>query len=134
MPGPLLRYFTLDEAVAVEALAERIFPETEECGGASAAHVTEYIDGQLAGPWGQGERMYRHAPFVQPDHAGHGWQSPFTPREAYRYCIDAVERYCVAHFKGHFVVDLTDNELDTLLEALEMGAMDTFEQFAPRDF
>ena len=127
MPGPRAQFFTLEEAVAVEALAERIFPATEDGPGAGDAHVTAYIDGQLAGPWGQGDRMYREGPFLTAEDSGHGWQSQLTPSEAYRYALAAIERYA-SREHGRPVGELDDAELDGILQSLSEGTVDTFSE------
>jgi gluconate 2-dehydrogenase gamma chain len=128
MPEQGLRFFTLDEAVAVETLAERIFPETEDGLGAAEAQVTVFIDRQLAEGWGQGERMYRSEPFVTPAHKGHGWQLPFTPAEVYRTSLAALEQHTAARY-GKPVAELESDEADELLADLSSNAVPTFEQF-----
>lgn len=121
-----MRFFTLEEAAAIEALAERFFPCTDEGPGATDAKVVAFIDGQLASPWGQGDRMYREGPFAKADHAGHGWQSPLTPAEAYRYGLSALEDYVAREFNGRSIRELRDAELDDVLQILADGAIDTF--------
>jgi gluconate 2-dehydrogenase gamma chain len=123
-----LRYFTLDEAIAIETLVERIFPLTEDGPGAAEAQVTAYIDGQLAGGWGRGERMYRSGPFPVPEHAGHGWQLPLTPAEVYRRSLVALERHVMTRH-GRQVADLNDDEVDELLSDLSNDSVSTFAEF-----
>ncbi len=118
-------FLTFEEAVAVETLAERICPETDDGPGASEAQVTTYIDRQLGGPWGAGARMYRAEPFLSPEHPGHGWQIPVTPAEVYRYALAALQSY-TAQTYGKSVDDLTDDQADELLEALSRGDVPTF--------
>ena len=128
MPEQGLKFFTLEEAVAVETLTERIFPETEDGPGAAEAQVTAFIDGQLAEGWGQGERMYRSGPFVTPAHKGHGWQLPFVPAEVYRTSLAALEEHTAARY-GKAVAELEDDEADELLADLASNSVPTFEQF-----
>jgi gluconate 2-dehydrogenase gamma chain len=121
-----LRFFTEQEAAAIGVLAERVFPATADGPGARAAHVVEYLDAQLAGPWGAGARLYRQEPFLRPEHPGHGWQLPMTPAEAYRHSIAALNAYAVARWHGRTLDRLTDAEADELMLALDRGHIDTF--------
>jgi hypothetical protein len=50
------RFFTPDEFAAVEELAEMIIPADEKSGGAKAAGVAAYIDGNLAEAFDPAER------------------------------------------------------------------------------
>lgn len=120
-----LTFLTLEEAVALETLVERIFPETEDGPGASEALVTRYIDRQLGGPWGAGARIYREGPFPVPDHSGHGWQLAQTPAEVYRYSLAALERFASEAY-GTSVAELTDDQADGLLERLSKRDVPTF--------
>jgi gluconate 2-dehydrogenase gamma chain len=78
-----LRFFTQDEAKAVMAACERIFPADETSPGAAQAGAMVYIDRQLAGPYGSDKYRYTQAPFVE-SNPGHGYQGKETPREVYR--------------------------------------------------
>lgn len=50
-------FFNPDEAAFVEAAVSRLISPDEEWGGALEAGVPNYIDKQLAGAWGAGERL-----------------------------------------------------------------------------
>ena len=78
-----LQFFTQAEAVAVAALAARIFPSDEFGPGASEAGVAIYIDGQLAGPYGRDGHRYTQGPFEEglPEQ---GYQGSATPQQVYR--------------------------------------------------
>src|ERR1700736_1162975 len=58
-----LRFFTQAEALAVAALASRIFPSDDSGPGAREAGVVVYIDRQLAGPYGRDRHRYTQGPF-----------------------------------------------------------------------
>jgi gluconate 2-dehydrogenase gamma chain len=90
---PRLRFFTTYESKLVTAMAEVIWPTDDLGPGAKEAGVTFYIDGQLAGPWGSGNRMYMQGPFFTPVDSGHGWQSAMVPRDAYRASLPTVDNY-----------------------------------------
>src|SRR5512133_1900500 len=55
---PALRFLTKWEFDFVTAMAETIWPTDDLGPGARVAGVGYYIDGQLAGGWGQGHRFY----------------------------------------------------------------------------
>jgi gluconate 2-dehydrogenase gamma chain len=78
-----LRFFTQGEALAVAALASRIFPSDDSGPGAREAGVVVYIDRQLAGPYGRDRHRYTQGPFEDglPEL---GYQGSATPREIYR--------------------------------------------------
>src|SRR5271163_3000247 len=80
-----------DEASFVEAVVARLIPEDDQWPGALNAGVPNYIDKQLAGAWGVGERLYRSGPW-QPGTPSQGYQLPFTPAELFRTAIDAINR------------------------------------------
>jgi gluconate 2-dehydrogenase gamma chain len=78
-----LRFFTQDEALAVAALASRIFPSDDLGPGAREAGVVIYIDRQLAGPYGRDSHRYTQGPF-EDGLSELGYQGSATPREIYR--------------------------------------------------
>jgi gluconate 2-dehydrogenase gamma chain len=84
-----LRFFTGQEAKAIVAACERIFPADESGPGATQANVMIYIDRQLAGPYGTDKYRYTQPPFVEsiPEH---GYQGKENPREIYRAGIETL--------------------------------------------
>jgi len=123
---PPLRFFNDAEAKVVAAMAERIFPGDETGPGASDIHVMSYIDGQMAGGWGQGERFYRLGPFVQPPDSGHGWQLPLPPAQVYKLALAALETYCQGQF-GKSFDQLAADQQDEVLTAMAAGKFETFD-------
>jgi gluconate 2-dehydrogenase gamma chain len=91
-PAPL-KFFTKWEFDFVTAMAETIWPTDDLGPGARVAGVGHYIDGQLAGGWGQGHRFYLNGPFYQPTDSGHGWQIPMAPAEVYRAFLPGFDVY-----------------------------------------
>src|SRR5260370_7267423 len=71
-----------EEAAFIEAAVARLIPKDEQWAGALEAGVPNYIDKQLAGAWGAGERLYRNGPW-QPGTPSQGYQLPFTPPEPF---------------------------------------------------
>ena len=88
-----LKFFTRWEFDLVTAMAETIWPTDDLGPGARAAGVGDYIDGQLAGNWGQGHRFYLNGPFFTPTDTGHGWQIPLAPAEVYRAFLPGFDQY-----------------------------------------
>ena len=123
-PIPPLRALTDDEAATVTAMAERVFPADEQGPGAREAGVTHYIDGRLAGGWGNGDGMYLRGPFHEPEHGGHGYQLPLTPREVYKHALPRIDAYCREEFRGKAFTRLTVEQQDKVLTAMEKGEVD----------
>lgn len=90
------RFFTNEEGVLVDALAEQIIP-TDESIGASDAGATNFIDKQLMGPYTRFQETYRKG-------------------------IKAIQKTCQFNFKKRFE-DLEWEEQTTFLQTLEAGKM-----------
>lgn len=99
-----LRFLTQWEFDYVTAMAETIWPTDDLGPGARVAGVGHYIDGQLAGSWGQGTRFYLNGPFYTPTDSGHGWQIPMTPAEVYRAFLPGFDVYCKATYGNPYPV------------------------------
>src|SRR5712675_2422541 len=84
-------FFNSEEAAFIEAAVARLIPADEEWPGAFEACVPNYIDKQLAGAWGAGERLYRSGPW-QPGTPSQGYQLPFTPAELFRTSLAAINK------------------------------------------
>jgi gluconate 2-dehydrogenase gamma chain len=80
-----------DEAAFIEAAVGRLIPADPQWPGGIEAGVPNYIDKQLGGAWGAGERLYRSGPW-QPGTPSQGYQLPFTPAELFRTAITALNR------------------------------------------
>jgi gluconate 2-dehydrogenase gamma chain len=90
---PTLKFLTKWEFDYLTAMAETIWPTDDLGPGAKVAGVGYYIDGQLAGGWGQGHRFYLNGPFFPAADSGHGWQIPMTPADVYRAFLPAYDAY-----------------------------------------
>jgi gluconate 2-dehydrogenase gamma chain len=80
-----------NEAVFIEAAIARLIPADERWGGALEAGVANYMDLQLGGSWGAGERLYRSGPWSEGTKQ-QGYQLPFTPAELFRTAIRAIDK------------------------------------------
>jgi gluconate 2-dehydrogenase gamma chain len=115
-----LRFFNPAQAAVIAAMAERIFPADSTGPGATDAHVVDYIDGQLAGEWGWGGRMYLRGPFPTPQTSGHGWQVPLNPRDAYTDALAGLDAYCQQHFQNSYD-QLSTAQQEAVLKAMVAG-------------
>jgi gluconate 2-dehydrogenase gamma chain len=112
-----------DSAIrTLRCVADRLFPADEEIAGGAGLGVVDYVLGQLSGPWGHGERLYREGPYVRPPHPGHGCQSELTPLDAFRYGLAALDEHAVREHGAAFA-DLPPEAQDALLADLERGAV-----------
>lgn len=117
-PNPYA-FFQPDEAAFIEAAVERLIPADELGPGALGAAVPDYIDRQLAGAWGAGERLYRSGPW-QPGKPTQGYQLPYTPAELFRQSLRAIVddlRKLAPDGFGR----LAPNDQDAYLKTLESG-------------
>lgn len=82
-------FLTDDEARFLAAAADVLIP-ADEFPSASQAGVVDFIDLQLAGPYGRGATLYLEGPFPQgtPEQ---GWQMPHTPADLFRSAIGRLE-------------------------------------------
>ena len=123
----LPEYFFFDaaEATFIEAACERLIPADASGPGALDAGVAEYVDTQLAGPWGAGEQSYRNGPWQPGTPAQIHWPS-FKPARLFRTALSAIRRDlarrgvpCEAKF-----AELPVGVQDAYLRFLEAGGAD----------
>jgi gluconate 2-dehydrogenase gamma chain len=115
-------FFRPDEVLFIEAATERLIPADENGPGALAAGVPSYLDRQLGGAWGAGERLYRPGPW----HDGEptqGYQLPYTPAELFRNALRGINEELVGGRKTSFD-KLEPAEQDAYLESLQKGKQD----------
>lgn len=118
---PVYLFFNVAEAEFIEAACERLIPADELGAGALAAGVPNYLDKQLGGAWGAGERLYRSGPW-QPGTPSQGYQLPFTPAELFHTALRAINRDVQS--RGSRFSELTAENQDAYLKSLESGAHD----------
>lgn len=88
--APRYSFLRPAEAAFIEAAVARLIPRDELGPGALETDVPIYIDRQLAGAWGAGERLYRSGPWRE-GAPTQGYQLPFTPAELFRNALRAVD-------------------------------------------
>jgi gluconate 2-dehydrogenase gamma chain len=115
-------FFRPDEVLFVEAATERLIPADQNGPGALAAGVPTYIDRQLGGAWGAGERLYRSGPW-QPGQPSQGYQLPFTPAELFRNGLRGIAQDLQARRRTSFD-KLPGTEQDAYLQSLQTGSQD----------
>jgi gluconate 2-dehydrogenase gamma chain len=113
-PAAAYVFFNPAEAAFIEAAVARLIPNDEAGPGALEAGVPSYIDKQLAGAWGTGERLYRSGPW-RAGTPSQGYQLPFTPAELFRTAIRGID----AKFPK-----LAPREQDAYLDSLQKGKLD----------
>jgi gluconate 2-dehydrogenase gamma chain len=114
---PPYAYLDAQEARFVEAAVARLVPSDELGPGAVEAGVPAFIDRQLAGAWGAGERLYRAGPW-QPGLPGQGYQLPFTPAELFRTAMRGIREDLSKAGRAPFEA-LAPAEQDAYLTALQ---------------
>ena len=114
-------FFSPAEAAFVEAAAARLIPSDATGPGAVEAEVPRFIDRQLAGPYGEGDRFYLQPPFPKGTPT-QGWQMG-PPATVYRAGIAAVDRWTAATYGKPFAALDTATQ-DEALKALEDGRAD----------
>jgi gluconate 2-dehydrogenase gamma chain len=82
-------FLNREEAAFIESAVARLIPADVSWPGALEARVPNYIDKQLAGAWGAGERLYRSGPW-RPGTPSQGYQLPLTPAELFRTALAAI--------------------------------------------
>ena len=113
-------WFTDVEAAFVTAAVARLIPADDLGPGAAEAGVPTFIDRQLAGPYGRGERWYMQGPWS----AGaptQGWQTRLTPAGLYRAAIKAADAAVVRESRGGSFAKLAPADQDAFLQRLEKG-------------
>jgi len=116
-----LNYLTPEEAREVGAIYDRLIPEDELGIGASQAGCVEFVDRELAGPFGQAASVYRLGPIV-PGTPQQGPQFKQTPAERYRTGLKDVAAYCQAQH-GKIFSALDGEAQDELLRSMESGTL-----------
>jgi gluconate 2-dehydrogenase gamma chain len=119
--APVYLFFNADEARFIEAACERLIPADEFGPGALLAAVPNYLDKQLGGAWGAGERLYRSGPWASGTDT-QGYQLPFTPAELFHTSLRAIIQDLDAR-RTPFHAMSADNQ-DAYLKSLEAGAHD----------
>jgi gluconate 2-dehydrogenase gamma chain len=120
-PVSSYRFFGTADAEFIESACERLIPADKSGPGASGAGVPRYLDSQLGGAWGMGQRPYRSGPW-QPGTPSQVYRLPFTPAALFRTALRAI----IGGFesRGTAFHELSADAQDAYLKSLEAGAVD----------
>jgi gluconate 2-dehydrogenase gamma chain len=114
-------FLNREEAAFIESAVARLIPTDTQWQGALEAGVPNYIDKQLAGAWGAGERLYRSGPW-RPGTPSQGYQLPFTPAELFRAALGTINRDLAR--AGTPFPGMHAERQDAYLRGLETGGTD----------
>jgi gluconate 2-dehydrogenase gamma chain len=114
-------WFTDVEAAFISAAVARLIPADDLGPGAVEAGVPTFIDRQLAGPYGRGERWYMQGPW-SPGLPTQGYQTRLTPAAMYRGAIKAIDGAVVRESRGGSFAKLAAADQDAFLQRMEKGA------------
>ncbi len=114
-------FFGAAEARFIEAACERLIPADDSGPGALGARVPHYLDEQLRGEWGAGERPYRSGPW-QPGSSPTQRRLRCAPAELFRTALSAIIRSFEA--RGSAFAALGATAQLAYLKSLEAGAAD----------
>ena len=109
------------EVAFITAAVDTIIPADELSPSGSDCGVAVFIDRQLGGAWGSGDRTYMQGPW-QKGVPTQGYQSPLTPAEFFRAGIAAVNGYCRKTFQKEFD-RLTSDQQVKVLQDMEQGRL-----------
>jgi gluconate 2-dehydrogenase gamma chain len=116
------RFFTDAERRCVDAIVARLIPSDDRGPGAREANVVGFIDNQLAGFYGRGQRWYMQGPFPEGGDT-QDYQSEHAPAQLYRNAIAALDEHCRQTANGRRFAELPENEQDDLLKRMEEGEL-----------
>jgi len=119
---PTMRFLTEAERTCIEAITARLIPSDENGPGAREAGVTDFIDSQLAGFYGRGERWYMRGPFADGLET-QGYQSEHPPAQLYRTAIESLDAHCQGSLGAPFA-GLSEAQQDEILSQLEEGELE----------
>ena len=109
-------FLNREEAAFIESAVARLIPADTTWPGAFEAGVANFIDKQLAGAWGTGERLYRSGPW-RSGTPSQGYQLPFTPAELFRTALAAINKNLAATPFSR----MNSEQQDAYLRRLEAG-------------
>jgi len=110
-------FFNVDESAFVEAAVDTLIPKDATGPGAKELGVAIYIDRQMAGGYGKGDRLYLEGPFGEgtPEQ---GYQLPMMPSELIRAGIADVNAVVQKSRKNSFAA-LSAKERAAIMADLE---------------
>ena len=114
---------SLEEAATTEALVNHMWPADALTPSGTELGIATFIDRQLAGGFGRGDRLYLQAPFRK-GKPQHGYQLPMTPEGWYKVGIAALNSWCVATHRKPFD-RLDEKQREETLQTVAGGKANT---------
>jgi gluconate 2-dehydrogenase gamma chain len=112
-----------DEAEFVEVLVDHMCPPDEFTPGGVDCGLAVFIDRQLGGAYGQGERLYLRGPF-RAGLAEDGYQMPLTPAQFFQSGVRACNYGCVRRW-GTVFAQLGPPMKESALTMIAAGGWDS---------
>ena len=109
------------ESAFVESAVDRLIPADDLTPNGTDCGVATFIDRQLGGAWGSGDRLYMQGPW-QKGSPTQGYQLPLTPAQFFRAGIAEANAYCRKTYQKEFD-RLTRDQQVTLLQGFERGTV-----------
>lgn len=116
---PGYQSLSLEESAITEALVEHMWPADDLGPSGVDLGIATFIDRQLAGAFGQGDRLYSQGPFRQ-GKPQHGYQLPLIPEQWFKLGIAALNTYC-HNLHGKTYDRLASAERESVLQAVSKG-------------
>lgn len=110
-------FFNADESAFIEAAVDTLIPADSTGPGAKELGVATYIDRQMAGGFGKGDRLYVEGPYAEGT-PQQGYQLPMTPSELIRAGIADVNAHAQLTYRKSFE-GLSIPERVTVLQNVE---------------
>jgi gluconate 2-dehydrogenase gamma chain len=112
------RFLTAAEIRTIEAITERLIPADADGPGARDAGVVRFIDSQLAGWYGRGQRWYMQGPFPEPLDT-QGYQTHHTPAQLIREGLTALDAHVRSANADADFASLPEEQQIAILQRLE---------------
>lgn len=116
---PGYQSLSLEESAITEALVEHMWPADDLGPSGVDLGIATFIDRQLAGAFGRGDRLYAQGPFRQ-GKPQHGYQLPLTPEQWFKIGIAGLNAYC-QKLHGKTYDRLAMAERESVLLAVSKG-------------
>jgi gluconate 2-dehydrogenase gamma chain len=108
-------FFNTNESAFIESAVDTLIPADSVGPGAAELGVGTYIDRQMAGGYGKGDRLYLEGPFGEGT-AQQGYQLAMTPSELIRAGIADVNDYTQRRYKKSFAALSAEDRLRVMLD------------------
>ena len=115
-PVPVYLALSPDEAAFVEKLVDIMCPADEFTARGVDCGLATFIDRQIAGGFGKGERLYVKGPW-RSGRPEDGYQLPLTPEQFFKSGIKAADEACLRQHQRRFS-ELNAVEADAFLSAI----------------